>query len=109
MQAADVQRAREQAKQQGKNLLGQIGAQLSTGSGEKYLDMSPELIMNETPQNFAIPLEEVTRINTYHADFEDNSPDMMEVITLSKKWKFQISNYYKVQQQLKEVLGTKVR
>lgn len=109
MQAEDVQRAREKAKQQGKNLLGQIGAQISTGSGEKYLEMPPDLILNENPQNFAIPLEEVTRINTYHADFDDNSPDTMDVITLSGKWKFQISNYYKVQQQLKEVLGPKVR
>lgn len=108
MQAADVQHAREQAKQQGKNLFGQIGAQISTGSSEKYLAMAPELIMNEHPQNFSIPLEEITRINAYHADFEDNSPDMMEVITPARKWRFQISNGYRVKQQLKTLLGSKV-
>ncbi len=109
MQTADAQRAREKAKQQGKNLLGQIGAQISTGSGEKYLVMAPDLILSENPQNFAIPLDEVIRINTYHAGFDDNSPDTMEVITPLGNWKFQIANYYKVQQQLKEVLGSKVR
>lgn len=109
MQAEDIQNAREKAKQQGKNLLGQIGAQISTGSGEKYLKMAPESIISEHPQNFAIPMEEITRINTYHAGLDDNSPDTMEVITPSGKWKFQTSNYYKVQQQLKEVLGPKVR
>ncbi len=108
MQAADAQHAREQAKQQGKNLFGKIGAQISAGSGEKYLGMAPEVIMNEDPQNFAVPLAEVTKINTYHGDFEDNSPDTMELITITGKWKFQINNYYKVQQQLKEVLGSKV-
>jgi hypothetical protein len=87
MQSADVQRAREQAKREGKNLLGQVGAQMSSQSGDKYLGISPDLILSENPQNFFIPLEQVQKINTYQGDFEDNGPDSMEVITPTQKYK----------------------
>ena len=108
MQNRDVAGAREEAKQQGKNFFGQIGAQMSTRSGEKYLGMSPDLILAENPQNFAIDLEDVLKISIYHGDFEDNSPDSMEIKTKSQKLKFNISNYYNVEKQLKAVLGSKV-
>ncbi len=108
MQNRDVAGAREEAKQQGKNFFGQIGAQMSTRSGEKYLGMSPDLILAENPQNFAINLEDVLKISIYHGDFEDNSPDSMEIKTISQKLKFNISNYYNVEKQLKAVLGSKV-
>ena len=109
MQHQDVNSARGQAKQQGKNFLGQIGAQMSTRSGEKYLGISPDLILSENPQNFAVNLDEVVKISTYHGDFEDNSPDSMEIKTTTQKMKFNISNYYNVDKQLKELLGSKVR
>lgn len=109
MQSADVNRAREQAKQAGKGVFGQIGAQMGTRHGDKYLSVAPDLILRENPQNFAIDLNQVTKIATYHADFEDNSPDTMEVITPGQKYKFNIQNAYNVERELKQYLGQKVK
>ena len=108
-QASDVKQAREQAKKEGKNLLGQIGAQMATRSGEKYLNGTPELIMAENPKNFAIDLNHVVKVSVFHGDFDDNAPDSLEIKTLTQKLKFTISNAYAVQKQLKSVLGSKVR
>ncbi len=69
---------------------------------------SPDTTLAQNPLNFAIPLDEVRKINTYQAGMDDSSPDTMEVLTNSDKLKFEISNYYKVQKQLKEALGAKV-
>ena len=73
-----------------------------------YMRQSPDLTLAQNPLNFAIPLEEVRKINTYQSGMDDSSPDTMEVLTNSDKIKFEISNYYKVQKQLKEILGAKV-
>jgi hypothetical protein len=109
MQNQDVKNARDQAKQQGKGFLGQVGAQMATRHGDKYMGMPPQLILAENPQNFSINLDEVVKIATYRADFEENEPDTMEVITTTQKLKFFISNAYNVEKQLKVVLGSKVR
>lgn len=108
-QNQDVKNAREQAKQAGKGFFGQVGAQMATRSGEKYLSLAPNLILAETPQNFAVNLNEVVKISTYRADFEDNTPDTLEIKTVSQNMKFFISNSYNVEKQLKAVLGSKVR
>jgi hypothetical protein len=109
MQSADVNNARERAKQEGKGFFGQIGAQMGTRSGDKYLAIAPNLILTENAQNFSIDLNQVTKIATYHADFEDNSPDTMEVITPGQKYKFNIQNAYNVERELKQFLGQKVK
>lgn len=109
MQAEDVNAARERAKSEGKKWLGQIGAQMSTRSGEKYLTYSPDAILLENPQNFMIPLSELKGIETYTGDFDDNAPDTMVVKTLSDKIQFTISNAMGVQRQLKQVLGNRVK
>ncbi len=109
MQAADVNAARQQAKAEGKKLLGQIGAQMATRSGDKYLSWQPDAILAETPQNFMIPLTELMVIETYSGDFEDNAPDTMVVKTLSDKLQFTINNALGVQRQLKSVLGNRVK
>lgn len=108
MQSQDVKNAREQAKQQGKGFFGQVGAQMSTRSGDKYLGFAPHLILAENPQNFAVDLAEVVKISTYHADIEDNAPDTLEIKTIAQNMKFSISNAYNVEKQLKAVLGAKV-
>jgi len=73
-----------------------------------FMSQSPDITLAQNPLNFAIPLENVRKIATYQADFESNEPDTMEVITTTEQLKFFISNYYKVQKQLKEALGAKV-
>jgi len=70
-----------------------------------FMRQSPDITLAQNPVNFAIPLENVRNIATYQADFESSEPDTMEVITTTEQLKFFISNYYKVQKQLKEALG----
>lgn len=107
-QANDVKKAREKAKQEGKNLLGQIGAQMATRSGEKYLNTSPDLILRENPKNFAFSFDDIIKVSVFSGDSEDNSPDSMEIKTAAQKMKFTITNAYHVEKQLKQVLGSKV-
>lgn len=109
MQTEDVKKAKDEAKQKGGNFLKQIGAQMSTRYGDKYMGASPDLILAENPQNFTIDLNQVVKVSTFHGDFEDNSPDTLEIKTTTQKLKFNISNHYSVDKQLKEVLGSKVR
>lgn len=108
-QAEDINAARERAKSEGKKWLGQIGAQMSTRSGEKYLAYPPDAILLENPQNFMIPLSELKVIETYTGDFDDNAPDTMVVKTMSDQIQFIISNAMGVQRQLKQVLGNRVK
>ncbi len=82
---------------------------MSTRSGEKYLGASPDLVLAENPKNFAINLDEIIKINVYHGDFEDKTPDSLEIKTTTQKLKFTISNAFSVEKQLKQVLGSKVR
>ncbi len=72
------------------------------------MHQSPDITLAQNPLNFAIPLVNVRKVATYQADFESSEPDTMEVITTTEQLKFFISNYYKVQKQLKEVLGAMV-
>jgi hypothetical protein len=78
-------------------------------SETRYASAAPDLILAENPQNFALPLDQVTEINTYQAGFEESDPDSMEVIAAGQKLKFNIANYYGVQKRLKAVLGSKVK
>ena len=107
-QVNDVKKAREKAKQEGRNLLGQIGAQMATRSGEKYLGTTPDLILLENPQNFALNIDEIVKVSVFHGDFEESAPDSMEIRTTTQKLKFTISNAYGGEKQLKSVLGSKV-
>lgn len=109
MQETEVREARERAKKEGKGFFGKIGAQLSANSGEKYMGWIPDQILGENPQNFDIPLDLVSKITPYHGDFEDNSPDTMDIITPGQKYTFIIQNCYNVERQLKAVLGSKVK
>jgi hypothetical protein len=72
-----------------------------------YLHQDPALTLAENPVNFAIPMEQLVKIETYSAGMDDSTPDYMIVITPAQKMRFNIRNYYKVQKQLKEVLGSR--
>jgi hypothetical protein len=76
-------------------------------TGIDYLKRDPALTLAENPANFAIPLEDLIKIETYSAGMDDTAPDYMIVITSGQKMRFNIKNYYKVQKQLKDVLGSK--
>lgn len=78
---------------------------IHTKNNVDYARQAPDLSLAENPQNFAIPLSEVKKLETYQAGFDSGDPDALDVITSGKTLEFSISNYYKVQKQLKDVLG----
>ena len=80
---------------------------LQQKNGIDYLHQDPSLSLAENPANFEIPLHQLIRIETYSAGMDDSSPDYMIVISDVQKLRFNIKNYYKVQRQLKEILGNK--
>ena len=80
---------------------------LQQKNGIDYLHKDPSLSLAENPANFEIPLQALVRIETYSAGMDDSSPDYIIVISDGQKLRFNIKNYYKVQRQLKEILGNK--
>jgi hypothetical protein len=109
MQKQDVVDARDAAKQQGKGFFGQVGAQMSTRSGQKYLSWNPNAIVAENPENFQIPLNQLKVIETYNGDFDENEPDSMVVKTFSDKLNFNITSAHSVRGDLKPFLGSRVK
>jgi hypothetical protein len=80
---------------------------LQQKNGVDYLRQDPALTLAENPENFMVPMEQLVKIETYSAGMDDSTPDYMIVITANQKLRFNIRNYYKVQKQLKEVLGNR--
>ncbi len=62
-----AQQSREQAKADGKGFFGQWADQLRAtfGYSQRYLSMSPQAILAETPGNFAIDNNTISRINVH--------------------------------------------
>ena len=54
---------------------------LQMKNGVDYTRQAPDLTLAENPANFAIPLEQLIKIETYSAGMDDNTPDYMIVIT----------------------------
>lgn len=74
-----------------------------------YSRQDPGQSLAENPANFALPLDEVQGIEVYRGDFESNAPDSMVVKTPSDKMTFLIKDAYRTGQNLKKVLGNKVK
>lgn len=74
-----------------------------------YMHQNPDLSLAENPANFDIPLNYLQCIEIYKGDFESSSPDTMVVKTLSDKMTFMINDAYRVGQNLKKILGSKVK
>ncbi len=62
-----IKEAQEKAKAEGKGFFGQWGAQLNTSFfyTQKYRQMTPEAVMREQPDNFAISLGDVRKVNVW--------------------------------------------
>ena len=73
-----------------------------------YLLQPPALTLQENPSNFEIPLSQLIKIETYQGDFESNSPDIIKIKTTGGTQQYNISDYYRVQKQLKGALGNLV-
>lgn len=110
LQTPEMQK-RDAAAAQGsaRGFFGKIGAGMSSRKGEKYLALAPAAILSEVEGNFAIPYADLTRVEIYPGDFEDNAPDTMKILTTTGKHEFQIQNHFQVKKQLQAVLGNKVK
>ncbi len=59
-----------------------------------YARQDPSITLAENPANFAIPIEQVIKVETYSAGMDDTSPDYMIVSMPAQKYRFNIRNYY---------------
>ena len=65
VQNEQVREARDAAKAQGKGFFGQWGAQLKTIGGQQYLQMTPQAILAEQPDNFYILINQLRQVKIH--------------------------------------------
>lgn len=115
MMKANVQRARDQAKNQGKGFFGQWGAQLSANTGREYLEKSPQFILAEQPGNFAINVDQLRSIRvweTQSSDENDYSSSYymeFEIPGGKHKFSFNLLNVGEWKRELHRLYGSVVR
>ncbi len=87
MMQENVKRARESAKTQGKNFLGQWGAVIQSNNGQHYLQMPAEAIVGENPGNFSLYHNQIRSVKFhYYSDQENNASEYrMAIDTVSGK------------------------
>lgn len=96
MTKAAVMEARDTAKAEGKGFMGQWGAQIKAGFtySQRYLSMTPEQALAETPGNFAVENSAIRKVKFkagMAGDAESAStPDTMTIITDGQKYKFNV-------------------
>ncbi len=109
----NVMRARDEAKQQGKGFFGQWGAQLSANTGQHYLQMHPEQILAEHPNNFHIPANQLRRIRLHEHDDDEGGRTTytIEFETPGGKYKYDVNymNTRSVKKLLTEIYGNIVK
>lgn len=105
--------ALEQAKQEGKNVLGRTAA-MWRSRGDlwgRYFTMSIEEILAQQPGGFELPLEHVRSARTHAGDIEDNSRDMLVLETTSGKLSFSLgdTDARQTKKILAQVLGPRMK
>lgn len=96
MTKAAVMEARDAAKADGKGFMGQWGAQIKAGFtySQRYVTMSPEQTLAETPGNFAIDHSAIRKVKFRTGSVGDSdtagSPDTMTIVTDGQKYKFNV-------------------
>ncbi|WP_461862971.1 hypothetical protein [Thermococcus sp.] len=81
------------------------------GMWKKYYDMNPSDILNETPENFEIPLQEIKEVKLKKGDPESGKRDELE-IKAEKKLKFSATSGNLNMKEIKNVFkeaGIKVK
>jgi hypothetical protein len=104
-----VKARRAKASAEGKGFWGQYKAQLTGFNNytDRYVSMSPEIILAETPGNFYIDNTTILKIKTRdNTDEEDSRVEYeIEFLTTSQKYKFTAN--YDPEKELKHVYGLK--
>lgn len=93
IQKESVNQAREAAKAQGKGFFGQWGAQLTSGSGARYLGMPPEAILAEESGSFFLMNNQVRsfRFSSQDDDETNRTTYYLEIQSVTDKLKFEFS------------------
>jgi len=111
---AQAQLGKEQAKAEGKGFFKQWGAMLSANNAilERYNAMPIADMLRESPNNFTVPLSQISkaRVISGSSDDDSSSPDQL-VIHAGRKMKFTLkgTSAGQVKRTLRQVLGNRVR
>ncbi len=107
----NIRRAKEQARQQGKGFFGQWGAMIGSGSGEHYLGMPPQAILNEHSNNFFLMNKQVQSVRIRDDQQSEQTVYRIEFKAAGGKTRliYQHLDKRKTKQLLQRVLGKVVR
>ena len=112
---AQSQMGKELAKAEGKGFFKQWGAMLGANKAilERYNTMPIEDILRESPNNFVIPLSQISKVRVIAGRIDDDSgssPDQV-VIHAGRKMKFTLkgTSAGHAKKTLRQVLGNRVR
>jgi hypothetical protein len=90
-----VREARDDAKAEGKSLLGRLGAQSRASSHyhERYWQIHPDMALGESPENFAIERAAIKKVKfkTGTVDETHSQSDQVTIKTTSGKYKLQVN------------------
>lgn len=114
MQRENIRAAKEAAKQQGGGFFNQWGAMFTANSGENYLQMAPQQILNEQPANFFVMNDQVKQVRL---KMRPSAPDErsegyeMQIRTNTEKLKFRFLtlNLSEARRLLQQALGKRVK
>jgi hypothetical protein len=104
--------ANREAQAQGQGWLARTGAMMAAHVtfAQRYLTLSPEAALAETPGNFAVPHNQIKSIKISEAQ-ADNDVDQVKIDTTQGKFNFTSRgiNLNEIKAQLKSVLGNVVK
>lgn len=113
MMRANVQRSREEARQQGTGFFGRWGAQLGANSGEHYLGIPARQILAEHPENWFLYNNQVNtaRVKQNNVNDDEVTTYAIELKAASGKYQFnfQSLDVRRTRQILKQALGKALR
>jgi hypothetical protein len=92
MMSAAAQQARDQAKTEGKGFFGQWGDQIKAtmNYSRRYLSMQPQMILAETPGNFAVDNNGISEIKVHlKGDLERDQRREFEIEIKSTMGKYE--------------------
>ena len=110
-----AQKARDDAKAEGKGFFGQWSDQLkmSFNFSQRYLTMEPSAILSEAPENFALNNDEIKELKLNLKNIRQGNTNLhefeMEVVSGSGKYEFRMDEKDENVNLFKQVYGERVK
>lgn len=113
-----VTRARNEAKAQGKGLLGQVSNQMKefySGYTNRYFNMTPSAILSESPSNFGLNNQDISEIRMRTKDSKQGQVSgadeefEVEILSGGNRYEFRMEERGEFVNQLRTVYGERVR